>query len=199
MQPRRLAIGKRLCIISGGAVAEEGRLAVIVEAGAFGSGEHVTTATCLELLEDLPALAGGSVLDVGCGTGILGLAALRLGARRALLLDLDPAAAATAARNCARNGLAGRATVVAGDLAALGESRHAVILANLHGDVLRVASEALVRRAEPGGWLVLSGILWEDDWAVRDAYTRLGCQLRRHLMRDEYSTLLFQVGVRHRR
>ncbi len=164
-------------------------LDLVIAPGAFGSGEHVTTASCLEILQGLGNLAGASVLDLGCGTGILGIAALRLGARRAVLLDVDPAAAATARRNCRANGVAAAAYPVVGSLAAAVRGPFDLILANLHADLLLASASSLVHLAASEAHLLLSGILWEDDFAVCGAYQRLGCRLVRHVMRDEYSTL----------
>ena len=167
-----------------------GRTAVVVTPGAFGSGEHVTTASCLEFLEALPGLEAMRVLDVGSGTGILAVAALLLGARHAVLVDTDPLAVATARRNCELNRVAERAEHVLGSLADAPPGPYDLILANLHGDLLQALAPGLAAAAAPGGWMILSGILWEDDFPVASAVTRCGLELRRRSMVDGYSTFL---------
>lgn len=160
--------------------------------GAFGSGEHETTASCLAILAQLPSLRRATVLDVGCGTGVLALAALRLGAAGAICLDIDPRAAALARANAAANGLAAQVRCVAGELASLAPVRFGVIAANLPTDVLLASAAALVERTLPAGWLVLSGVLWEEAWAVRNRFQKLGCRCRRERWLEEYCTFLLQ-------
>ncbi len=191
-----MPVGRRLWVTASPTAAPPpGRTAVLVTPGAFGSGEHVTTAGCLEFLEALPGIAGMRVLDVGSGTGILALAALLLGARHAVLVDTDPQAVATARRNGDLNGVSDRAEHVLGSLADAPPGPFDLVLANLHGDLLQVLAPQLAAAAAPGGWLILSGILWEDDFAVATAARRSGLRVRRRTMRDGYSTLLLQRGV----
>ncbi len=170
----------------------DGRAAgeLVLGRGAFGSGEHETTASCLRILAELASLRGATVLDVGCGTGVLALGALRLGATRAVCLDIEPRAAALARANAAAAGLALQVGCVAGELACLAEVRFEVIAANLPANVLLASAAALVERTVPGGWLVLSGVLWEEAWAVRAGFERLGCRCRRERWLEEYCTFL---------
>src|SRR5919108_639714 len=86
----------------------EGIPLVLGKKGAFGSGEHETTASCLEELERLPGVEGMRCLDLGSGTGILAIAAVRLGARSVVAADIDPAAAASCADNARLNGMSDR-------------------------------------------------------------------------------------------
>ena len=189
-------VGKRLRVVGkGGTVGggeSSGRVTVVVAPGAFGSGEHETTASCLEALEEIPGLIGSHVLDLGSGTGILAIAALGLGAARAVCVDVDERAVATARHNCELNGVAGRVTHVHGTLADVGSSGFDVALANLHGELLVTLAESLVAAVRPGGYLVLSGILWEDDFTVRQRYEVLGCSLESHRFLEEYATLVFR-------
>ncbi len=190
-----ILVGARLRIVAPGAAADAERVDLVVARGAFGSGEHETTRSCLELLERrAPELAGAELLDLGSGTGILAIAALRLGASRATLVDLDPRAAACSREHLALNGLAGRARVALGELAAVAGERFDLLLANIHGDLLVRLAAALVACARPGASLVLSGILWEHNWDVRDRYERLGCVVEENRFLEEYSTLLLRAG-----
>lgn len=131
---------------------------VVLEPGrAFGTGLHETTSLVAEVLTGTQ-LAGATVLDVGCGSGVLALVALRLGAARAVAIDIDPDAVAVTRENAARNDLTDR---VEADVTPLAEvsGTFSVVLANIEsGPLVRLAA-ALVARVARGGRLVLSGIL----------------------------------------
>ena len=127
---------------------------------AFGSGTHPTTALCLEWLEGLARdgrLRGRSVLDVGCGSGILAIAALRLGAAHAQGVDNDPQALAASADNAQRNEVAERLSVFMPDTAP--DGHHDVVVANILASALDELAASIAARVRPGGLLALSGIL----------------------------------------
>jgi len=127
---------------------------------AFGSGTHPTTALCLQWLDALAAegaLAGRTVLDFGCGSGILALAALKLGAAQAVGVDNDPQALAATHDNTERNGLAGRLEVFAPEHAP--ETRYPVVVSNILAVALDALAETLAARVASGGHIALSGIL----------------------------------------
>lgn len=126
---------------------------------AFGTGLHPTTRGCLSLLQELGPMPA-RVLDVGCGSGILALAALALGADRAVGLDTDPLAVDATRTNAERNGLGGRIEARAGTLAAEPEDApYPLVLANLVAAVLVELAERLASHLEPGGTLLASGII----------------------------------------
>ena len=139
---------------------------------AFGSGTHPTTALCLEWLDTLAAegvLADADVLDFGCGSGILALAALKLGARHAVGIDNDPQAVIATTDNAERNGLAERITV---HLPADAPARtYPVVVANILASALDALAETISAQVAPGGWLAMSGILHgqEDELLLRYA------------------------------
>lgn len=136
-----------------------GEVTITLDPGmAFGTGLHPTTRGCLLLLQDVVPMPA-EVLDVGCGSGILALAALRLGADRAVGLDTDPLAVAATRENAERNGLGDRVTAVQGTLPAVPETRHQLVLANLVAAVLIDLASRLVAHLEPGGVLLASGII----------------------------------------
>jgi ribosomal protein L11 methyltransferase len=134
---------------------------VVLEPGrAFGTGLHETTSLVAQILAELP-LEGAAVLDVGCGSGILSLVALRLGAARAIAVDVDPDAVAVTRENAARNELQDRVTSDETPVADV-TGTYPVVLANIESGTLVDLAPALVARVAPGGRLVLSGILAPD-------------------------------------
>jgi len=171
---------------------DKGLIRLEMAAGAFGSGEHETTAACLELLAGLTGPAVGTALDLGCGTGILAIAALKLGATAALCIDNDPDAAATCTDNARLNGVAERLTCVEGTIADAPATGHHLVLANIYGDILLGQAEEIVTRALPGATLILSGILHEQAFEVKNCYQRLGCTLRTTRMLSEFCALLLE-------
>ena len=138
--------------------AAPGEHVVVLEPGrAFGTGLHETTNLVAEVLAGTP-LAGATVLDVGCGSGILTLVALALGAARARAIDVDPDAVAVTRENAERNGVADRVEADETPVEAVAD-RYPVVLANIEAKTLAELAPALVARVAPGGLLVLSGIL----------------------------------------
>jgi ribosomal protein L11 methyltransferase len=146
-----------------------GQVIIEIDPGrAFGTGKHPSTALCLEILELILSESSRekmdsvtSVLDVGTGSGILGIAAARLGARRVLGLDLDPEALKVAEKNLLKNGVEGIMSVSSIPLHRLGET-YDLVIANLTAQVITQMAANLSRCVSPEGWLVLSGILNEQ-------------------------------------
>ena len=133
---------------------------------AFGTGSHPTTRLCLQWLER--TLAGGeTVLDYGCGSGILAIAALRLGAHRAVGIDIDPDAVAAARANAERNGVAGEFLDSRAPLALTAD----VVVANILANPLKLLAPLLISRCAPAGRLALSGILSGQASEVKNCYT----------------------------
>jgi ribosomal protein L11 methyltransferase len=189
-------IGRQFRIVPPATPAAPDRIDLIMERGAFGSGEHETTISCLELLESLTAVPNARIFDLGSGTGILSIAALKLGAASAVCADISPEAVRNCRHNCRLNGVERQVSHVHGSLADLEQSGFDLVLANIYGDLLLDFSAVLASRVRPGGWLLLSGILWEYNFDVRQAYAKAGCRLLRNLMLDEFSTLLLQKTER---
>jgi ribosomal protein L11 methyltransferase len=146
-----------------------GQVLIEIDPGrAFGTGKHPSTALCLEILELILSEFSGkkkdsvtSVLDVGTGSGILGIAAARLGAGRVLGLDIDPEALKVAEKNLGKNGVEGIMSVSSIPLHRLGET-YDLVIANLTAPVICQMAVSLSSCVSPKGWLVLSGILNEQ-------------------------------------
>ena len=146
-----------------------GRTVLNLEPGlAFGTGTHETTRLCMELSEKyLPE--GADFLDMGCGSGILSVAALLLGARSAVGVDIDPLAVKTAVENARLNGVEGRFTGVCGNLAEKVTGQYQLIAANIVADVVILLSQDAPDFLAPGGVYVISGIIDSRERDVLDA------------------------------
>ncbi len=136
---------------------------------AFGTGQHETTSMCLEFAESID-LRGKSVLDVGCGSGILGLCCLLLGAQRAELVDIDPQATDVAVHNARVNGLDDRAVVKTGSLTEQTNGTFDVVFANLTADILALLRRDVSKVVRANSLVVLSGILDTKLQYVTDLY-----------------------------
>jgi ribosomal protein L11 methyltransferase len=146
---------------------------------AFGTGLHPTTRLCLAGLEPLAddgRLVGARVLDVGCGSGILAIAALRLGARSAVGVDTDPIAIEATLANARRNRLGQRITARVGTLPT-GDRPVEVVLANLIAGVLVPLAPLLRDELRRGGTLLASGIFIDREREVRDAFVTAGLSI----------------------
>lgn len=132
---------------------------------AFGTGSHPTTRLCLEWL-DVHLLKEVSVLDYGCGSGILAIAALKLGAKSALGIDIDTQAIEASHSNAIQNKV--KATFTSPDQAPIGQFD--VVLANILANPLRLLGQMLAERTQAGGTIVLSGILEEQATELADIY-----------------------------
>jgi ribosomal protein L11 methyltransferase len=175
--------------------AGEGEKVITMDPGmAFGTGHHATTALVVELLEKEILQVGGvpSVLDVGSGTGILGMAAALFGAAKVYAMDNDPVAVMAAMENCQRNALVGIMEVGDTPLEELDE-QYSLVLANIIHDVLLDMATDLRRVTKIGGKLILSGILQGKQAAsIISAFEENGCQLEEKIGRDEWTALLFR-------
>lgn len=134
---------------------------------AFGTGSHPTTRLCLAWLRER-VKPGCSVLDYGCGSGILAIAAARLGAARVTGVDIDPQALRASAGNAAQNGV----DVTFVHAAQLSEGRFDIVVANILANPLRLLASAITARTERGGFVALAGVLAAQAGDVCAAYAR---------------------------
>ena len=169
----------------------DGRTALYLNPGlTFGTGNHASTRLCLEWTE-ASVKKGGSVLDLGCGSGILSIAALLLGASSAIGVDIDPKAVDVAYENAAMNGIGkDRLTVLAGNVLAdqkfgdqLRPGQNQVVLANIVADVIIPLSAVAHRFLTPDGVFLCSGIIDSRAEEVAQALEQNGWTITRKLER----------------
>lgn len=184
-------LGRRLVIRPSWEPFEPGAddVVVTVDPGrAFGTGTHESTQLLLRALDSLVE-GDEEVLDVGCGTGILAIAALKLGARQAVCVDIDPAAAEVTLENAELNEVAASVQASTTDVADL-SGQFPVVLANIQANVLSSMADVLVQRTAPGGYLLLSGILTEQGGEVRKSFA--GMQSVSSPQEGEWVALILQ-------
>jgi ribosomal protein L11 methyltransferase len=177
-----------------------GRRIWIEASEAFGTGHHGTTWGCLMALEEQLRRrpAPRRVLDVGAGSGVLAIAAAKVGAH-ALALEIDPRAAEIAAINARQNHVANRLRVIAGDGArCIAGRRFDLVFANILMRPLIRLSPRLVPAVAPGGTLILSGLLRSQVPLVRAAYASRGLILARLIKREAWATLVWRKPARYR-
>ena len=152
-------IGQRLAIVPGWETYDTDRIVITMDPGmAFGTGTHETTSLCLETLDSM-VKGGERVLDIGTGSGILAIAALKLGAAEAEGVDIDPMCVRTAGENSERNGVAEHFTVLVGDLSDKASGKYNIITANIvAAAILSLAPHVPVLMA-PGARFIASGII----------------------------------------
>lgn len=164
----------------------------IGSAMAFGTGEHATTSACLRFLADEAREfePGWTCLDLGTGSGILAIAAEKLGARKVLGLDYDPRAVKAARANIRRNRCR-HIRLTHGDLLKWnpGRTSYPIVLANVFSEILRAAAPRIVRAVAPGGCLILSGILRAQEKEVLGTFRSLRMKSEHAVRRGKWVTL----------
>jgi ribosomal protein L11 methyltransferase len=177
-----------------------GRTKIWIEASeAFGTGHHGTTWGCLMALEGYlrqhEKQSKFKVLDVGAGSGVLAIAAAKGGAD-ALAIEIDPRAAAIAEINARQNRVASRVRVIAGDGARhIAGQRFDLVFANILMRPLIKLAPKLVSAVEPGGALILSGLLRSQAPLVREAYASRGLVLEKQIPKEAWMTLVWKKGM----
>lgn len=188
---RPLHIGERVVVVPAWIdyTVEAGEIVVTLDSNmAFGTGEHETTSMCLEFLQDV-LKEGDVVIDVGCGSGILGIAAAKLGAGLCYLTDLDPVAVESAKHNAQKNGVQ-NCIVAHSDLLADSSVKGDVVLANITADVLARLAPSVPANLKAGGALILSGIICERLDFVKEKYAAAGFTVEEERRKGEWYALL---------
>lgn len=197
---RPIALGQKLVIVPAWLESPQPeRIAIRIDPGmAFGTGTHPTTQLCLELVEayyQQAEIPDTNVIDIGCGSGILSIAALKLGAMQALGVDIDPDAIRAAHENADLNGVSEQFTIGIGSIdevrsAAYSIQRAGLVLANILAPVLvHLMDNHLGDLVLPDGWLILSGILKDQAPQVEDALQRHGLILHSRRVVDDWVAL----------
>lgn len=171
--------------------AKEGEIVIEIDPGmAFGTGTHPTTKGCLRLIEEVASRGGiETMLDVGTGSGILAVAAARLGVQRTIAIDIDPAAVKVAEENIALNKVEAQVRVAKVKVDIIYVMFHLVV-ANIIAEELVRLSKQLVSKVASGGHLILSGIITTKADMVKDAFQEL--TLEKELTEGEWVSLLYK-------
>ena len=181
-------IGKRLTIVPSWEEYDnrENRVLLHIDPGAaFGTGTHATTSLCLELLQDY-IKDGFKMLDIGCGSGILAIASVLLGAEYAVGVDIDAQSVKTARENAAINDVSDRTEFIVGDLAEKVSGRFPVVCANIVADVVIRLLDGAEKYIADGGVLIVSGIIDIRENDVLEAAKRHGYEISQKRYRDNW-------------
>lgn len=200
-----IPVGEGLMIVPAWLEPElDGRIPIRINPGmAFGTGTHPTTQLCMLLTEKFVrgVCQDPRVLDVGCGSGILAVTALKLGAVQALGVDIDPLAMDASHQNAQLNGVADGLELGIGSVGEIrrgmfGLQQGELVFANILAPVLvRLLDQGLGDLVAPGGWLVLSGILVEQSLEVENALGRHGLTLRERSQSGDWVALAAQTEI----
>lgn len=198
---RPISIGQRLMILPPWLEpGSSNRLVVRIDPGmAFGTGTHPTTQLCLELLERY-VRPGEAMIDVGCGSGILSIGGVLLGASHILAVDIDQAAGRAARENAARNGVEDRIEIGAGSVREILQGQYSIrraplVVVNILAPIiLRLFEDRLENLLAPGGALLLSGILQEQAAEVIQAAGERSLRLVEQRQMGDWVALAFQSG-----
>ncbi|MBZ4672174.1 50S ribosomal protein L11 methyltransferase [Deferribacterales bacterium Es71-Z0220] len=161
----------------------------VISNGAFGSGEHETTKGCLKLIGEMN-LNGKSFLDIGCGTGILSIAASMCGAENIVGFDISYKACVTSKLNIIANNL-DNIYIACGDNNCI-KSKFDVIVANIYVDIILNLLEYNFQSLKSEGELVLSGIPIEDAYFVKSKYINSGFKFIRAIYHEDFVTMLYK-------
>jgi ribosomal protein L11 methyltransferase len=174
--------------------APDRRTIVIDEHHAFGTGRHPSTVLCLRAVEEMAlsqeGIGGKDVLDFGCGTGLLAIAAVKMGAERAVGVEIDHDSAATATKNVFLNQVSGRVTVLHGSWEVVQQEVYDLILANLVPSVLFRTGHQIVNHLEKNGRVVVSGFSEKQVEEVEAYLCSLGLQVIKRSCLDGWTAFV---------
>jgi ribosomal protein L11 methyltransferase len=171
--------------------AEDEQVVLLDSNMAFGTGEHETTSMCVELLQEY--LTPDSVcIDVGCGSGILGISAVKLGAKFAYLTDIDYVAVKSATHNSELNNVADKVKVAHSNLLENSDLKGDIMLANITADILENLAPSIPKNLKKGGVLILSGIIDTKLDRVIEVYCAQGLTLDKKVKKGEWNALSFK-------
>ncbi len=171
--------------------SDENALILYIKKGAFGSGEHETTQACLKLMLNID-IKNKSVLDIGCGTGILSIAAKKMGANFCVGFDPFYSACKTSLTNIRIN-KAENVNIICSYNDAI-NSVFDIILANIYSDILIDLKTYIKNSVKLNGILIMSGIPFSENFDVRNNYEKLGFTLIKNIFHEEYTTVMMKNG-----
>lgn len=179
--------------------AKPGQKVIVLDPGlSFGTGHHATTSYCLREVVRFCGRGGGALLDMGTGSGILAIAAAKLGCRDIAAFDFDPEAIRVARANARRNRVSEKLRLTRADLTKQARKparRFDLVCANLISNLLMAERAKIIARVAPGGTLVLAGILKTEFEAVRVAFVAKGMRLVRRREEKEWASGAFVHAV----
>ncbi len=172
---------------------KQGEIKILLDSNmAFGTGEHETTSMCVEMLAKYVD-KDDTVLDVGCGSGILGISASKLGAKKVIMTDIDECAIIATEHNMKLNGVT-NGTVLLKNLLDDNTVKGDVIVCNIMAEVLIFFAPHISKNLNDNGIIILSGILVERIEAVKQSYLDAGFKFIEQKIKGEWSALVFKKG-----
>lgn len=189
-----LTIGRRLAVVPSWEQLDTQRTVIRLDPGmAFGTGTHETTALCLAALDEL-VQGGERMLDIGTGSGILAIAALKLGAAAAEGVDIDPMCVRTATENAALNGVSERFKVLIGDLSDKATGRYDIITANIVANAILHLAPCVPSLLAPGAVFIASGIIDTRKDEVLAGLAAAGLQVAEVREQNGWVAILCRAG-----
>ena len=171
---------------------KDNQIKILIDPGmAFGTGEHESTKMCLKLMSEVD-FTDKDVIDVGTGSGILGVAAILSGAKSAYMCDIDSVAVKAAEENAKLNGVKDIVDIELADLLTKQDKKGDIVLANLTAGILIRLSSDLMNHMKDNGILICSGIIHERKQEVIDSFVKNGFKLEKELIMGEWDALQFR-------
>ncbi len=161
-----------------------------VEGESFGTGVHETTVSCIEFLESIN-LKDKRVLDIGIGSGVLSIAALKLGAKKAIGFDIAEHAVNECKENAKLNNVDNLECFIADSPKDI-EGRFDIVLANIFFDIILSMKKDIDRLTDKGSYLLLSGIVWEENYTVKSTFENMGFSVAKNAFLGDYSTIMLK-------
>jgi len=158
----------------------------------FGTGEHQSTKLIIKLLEKY-VRPGMRLLDVGSGTGILSIAAIKLGAAKAVAVDNDERCYENCIENCELNSVTGKVKIVKGEISDIKKDNFDLIIANIQKDVLLNIADQIIEKLKPDGITILSGLLVKDEKDIEQQYIKTGFEIVEIKLMDDWIAMVLMA------
>ena len=185
-------IGKKFVIAPPWLETEKEKI-TFVEGESFGTGVHETTVSCIEIMENMP-LKNTTVLDIGAGSGVLSIAALKLGAKKAVGFDVEQMAVSECIENAKLNNVENLDCFKADSPQNI-DGKFDVVFANIFFDIILSMKKDIDRLTQNGSYALLSGIVWEESYTVKSEFSKMGFEHIKTEYLKDYTTMLFKKTV----